>query len=97
MAAQFVRLPAGAIGCSVEQMNALSAHMKTSVEQLEQVFRGIDSKINATTWAGPDADGSANNWNSTRQQVMNNLRNFLDCQAAAIRNQANQQTGTSAR
>ncbi len=95
MSATFIKLPSGAIGCSIEQMNALSNHMRTSIDQLEAVFKGIDAKISSTTWAGADADSTANNWAATRSQMMNNLRSFLDCQARAVQSQASQQQGTS--
>jgi uncharacterized protein YukE len=95
MAANFVKLPGGALGANIEQMQTLSSHVRTSIEQLETVFKGIDSKISATTWSGSDATQQEGTWNTTRASTMNTLRTMLDGLSTAIKSQADQQTATS--
>ncbi len=95
MAANFVKLPGGALGANIEQMQTLSSHLRTSIEQLETVFKGIDSKVSATTWSGPDATQQEGSWNTVRSSTMNSLRTMLDGLSQAIKGQADQQTATS--
>jgi outer membrane murein-binding lipoprotein Lpp len=91
----FIKLPGGALGANIEQMQTLSSHLRTSVEQLETVFKGIDSKIGATTWSGTDADRAASQWDQTHSSTMNSLRSMLESLSQAIKSQADQQTATS--
>jgi N-methylhydantoinase B/oxoprolinase/acetone carboxylase alpha subunit len=93
--AQYIKLPNNALGANIGEMQTLSAHLKTTIEQLDGIFKTVDSKIGTTTWAGPDATKSENEWNTHRQQTMTMLRNWLDATSQAISKQAAQQTSTS--
>lgn len=93
--ANFIVLPGGALGANIEQMNQLVTQLTQAIEQLEQVFKNIDNKVAATTWAGPDARRTEGQWNQTRQTTMTNLRSMLDTMGQTIRSQAQQQTDTS--
>ena len=93
--AEFIQLPGGALGANIEQMTQLVNFLRQAIEQLENVFKGIDNKVSATTWSGNDARTQASNWNQTRQSTMNNLRSLLDQLGTAIQNQARQQQDTS--
>lgn len=95
MNAMFRPLPNGALGAHIPEMQSLSTHLRSSIDQLEQVFKGIDSKICSTTWSGNDARGAQTQWNATRQQTMNNLHNILQTMSTAITKQAGQQEATS--
>ena len=95
MSATFVKLPDNALGCVIEQMNTLGQHFRQAIEELETVFKGIDSKISTTTWAGPDANKAEGDWNNTRTQTMNQLRSLMEAMSTAINNQASQQTQAS--
>lgn len=95
MAAQFSQLPAGALGANIEHLTQLSSHLRSSIEQLENVFKQIDGKITQTVWSGNDAKRTADNWNATRQSTMSNMRAMLDSMSNAIKMQAAEQQNTS--
>jgi hypothetical protein len=93
--ANFIKLPNGALGANIAQMETLSSTLRTSVDQLDAIFKQIDAKVGATTWAGNDANKAEAQWNTTRQQTMNSLRTMLTTMSSAIKAQATQQTTTS--
>jgi hypothetical protein len=94
--AMFVKLPGAAIGANTAELDALSTTLKTCITQIETAFKTVDNKVSATTWAGPDATKTADQWNTTRASTMTSLTNMLTALSTQIKNQSTQQTQTSA-
>jgi uncharacterized protein YukE len=93
--ASFTKLPNNAIGANIEQMSQLAQTLTQSVEELEAVFKKVDSKIEQTTWSGNDATRTEGEWTNTRNQMMNNLRTTLSQVSQVIKTNAADQTSTS--
>lgn len=96
MAGAFIKLPNNALGANVEELEALAQQMNQTMEQVEQAFQTVDTKMSATTWSGPDATKAESDWNTTRTTMTNQLRQLFEQLGQAFRSQAQQQTTTSA-
>jgi uncharacterized protein YukE len=94
--ALFQKLGGVAVGGDVGQLRKFSTDLKTILGELEQTLNKVDSAINATTWAGKDAEAFASDWDSRKKSATTMLQDILNTLSEQSLKQAEAQDAVSA-
>ena len=93
--ANFLRLPNGALGANITDMERLATAFRTAITDIEAAFKRVDGQVGRTTWSGPDATKTEATWNQTRISVTRNLQMMLDQMSTTINTQKTQQVNAA--
>ncbi len=82
-------------GADVEELKALGTDLTNKASDIKGILAQLNSKLQGTTWSGPDADRFRNNWNSQHVPALNKVIAELNTAGGDAKKNAEQQRSTS--
>ena len=70
-------------GADPDQLDALAHEMTASADQLRDLHRRIDARLQQTPWLGTDVEGFRNEWTSRHGRAITTTATGLDAAARA--------------
>ena len=85
----------GMVGMNVEEVRALSTQLQQAAEQVRQISSTLTTKLNSTTWVGPDQARFKGEWEGTHSSNLRSVAEALQQASTAASNNANDQEQVS--
>lgn len=82
-------------GMNPDEVEALGQQLKQMASQISDICGQLNSKVNSTTWVGPDANMFKGDWWPQHQQHLNKVSQDLDGFGQSALNNASEQRNVS--
>lgn len=82
-------------GLDVQEVQALASKLEKESNDIQSIMQQLTSKLESTTWKGPDADRFRNEWNTEHKASLKKVIQALHQAGQTARHNANAQESTS--